>query len=358
MPMETRSGRSRERGESSEAGRGHSKSPPRLRQGRTPTRPGKASAGADTNSPQQSLLEEYDAIADMVELILTQRERRGQRQPPRQALTEREAPEALNPQESDGAINAPPSRAADSTQPTGLSAALEAGNQTGDEDAELPSARQAALRAVRQLQERRARAAQSGQGAHAGRADAAQPTGAAAGQRPGRVDFGAAEAARRANAAPPGGARRDFAVPGLALEMPKAAASKLPTYTGVDYKLWLAKFRTHAKVQGYWEYLMGRVPSPPPVTSRTQGTPEDIMQMLERLQLHDHALERAFDALLSAMEKPEHQRLIIAFAGSDEEPPRPDLAWLRLQAAHAVVQDTDYLRVSKEMADLRMEKGE
>ena len=124
MPMETRSGRSRERGESSGAGRGRSESPPRLRQGRTPTRPGKASAGADTNSPQQSLLEEYDAIADMVELILTQRERRGQRQPPRQAPTEREAPEALNPQESDGANNAPPSRAADSTQPTGLSAAL------------------------------------------------------------------------------------------------------------------------------------------------------------------------------------------------------------------------------------------
>jgi len=271
----------------------------------------------------------------MVELILAQRERRGQRQPPRQAPTEGEEQEPLIPQDSEGANIAPSGRATDSAQQTGLSSALEAANQSGDEEGELPSARQAALRAVRQLQERRARAAQVGQGAHTGRVDAAQPTGAAAGQRPGRVDFGAAEAARRANEAPlaePGGTTQATAArPGT----PQGLSQQAAHLHGDGLQALAGQVQDARQGAGVLGVPHGASTHPPAVTSRTQGTPEDIMRMLERLQLHDHALERAFDALLSAMEKPEHQRLIVAFAGSDEEPPRPDLAWQRLQAAHA-----------------------
>ena len=75
--------------------------------------------------------------------------------------------------------------------------------------------------------------------------------------------------------------------------------------------------------------------------------------------MHDMRVTRAYDALVTAMEKPEHLHLIMEFQGKEEgDLPKVHKAWKRLKAAHVVHADTNYLHVSREMADLAMERGE
>ena len=113
-----------------------------------------------------------------------------------------------------------------------------------------------------------------------------------------------------------------------------------------------------AKVSGLWPYIQGEVPRPPEITTKTEGSPKDLEARLERLQLFDYTMDRAFEALLSAMEKPDHVRLIAEFKGRGGMPPRVEQAWKRLKTAHTIIQETSFLRVSKEMADLKLQNNE
>ena len=142
------------------------------------------------------------------------------------------------------------------------------------------------------------------------------------------------------------------------MEVPRPASTKVPTFSGSNWKTWYLRFTTWAKVQGLWPYIEGTVPRPPEIDPTSAGAISDLQSALQRLQLHDMRVVRAFEALVAAMEKPDHLRLLSEFQGRNGQPPCPDLAWKRLKAAHVVTQQTTYLQVSREMADLRMAKGE
>lgn len=146
--------------------------------------------------------------------------------------------------------------------------------------------------------------------------------------------------------------------PLYSMEVPKPAATRVPPYNGTEFKLWVTRFHSWTRVQGLWPFFDGTQVKPAPITGRTQGTQEEILEKLEELQLYELGLERAFDALLSAMEKPEHQRLIVEFAGKGNEPPNPHEAWKRLEAAHVVITETSFYRVSTELMALKMKQGE
>jgi len=58
------------------------------------------------------------------------------------------------------------------------------------------------------------------------------------------------------------------------------------------------------------------------------------------------------------MDKPEHQRLVAEFQGRGGAPPRVNEAWERPKVAHGLVQEQNFLRVSRELAHFKMHNGE
>jgi len=144
----------------------------------------------------------------------------------------------------------------------------------------------------------------------------------------------------------------------MRVELPRPAATKAPIYEGSNFSLWLLRFETWAKVQGLWAFFRGAVPRPTEPTNANAASFQDLQAAMQRVQLHDSKADRAFEALVSAMVKPDNLRIIMAFRGRNGQPPRPDLAWQRLKTAHIVQQQTTFLVVSREMANLKMDRGE
>ena len=155
-----------------------------------------------------------------------------------------------------------------------------------------------------------------------------------------------------------GGATQQRAGATLLMDAPRAVTTKPPLYTGTEWSLWSLRFEMWAKVGGLWPYFQGLIPRPEEVTPLTIGTPEQLLEMIQARESFDYTMDRAYEALLSCMEKPEHLRLIAEFKGRAGDPPRVDQAWQRLKSAHTLVQETSFLRVSKELADLRLGNNE
>ena len=144
----------------------------------------------------------------------------------------------------------------------------------------------------------------------------------------------------------------------LAMEIPKLATTKVPQYNGNDWSLWSLKFEMWAKVNALWPYIQEVVPMPPEVSWSTRSTPQQRQAVRDKRELYTFVMDKAYESLLTAMEKPDHQRLVAEFKGRGGEPPRVHQAWMRLKAAHTVLQQTSYLRISKEMAELKLRPQE
>ena len=130
-------------------------------------------------------------------------------------------------------------------------------------------------------------------------------------------------------------------------DMPKAPSTKAPSYSGKEWSLWSLKFEMWTKVNSLWPYISGIAQVPPEVTPTTQGTIAELEVKLHKRSVYLCQMDRAYEALISAMENPDYLRLVAEFKSRGSNPPRVADAWKRLKAAHFVVQETSFLKVRK-----------
>lgn len=124
--------------------------------------------------------------------------------------------------------------------------------------------------------------------------------------------------------------------PGSALgyqdpNVPRPSATPVPKFAG-DYDVWSARFEVWAGVQGFWHLFERLVPRPEDPSPDASAEEKYDQQQLQ--QQHDYMLTRAFDALLSAVEKTDYSRLLLEFKGRNGQPHRVHDAWMRLRAGY------------------------
>ncbi|NCY25223.1 MAG: hypothetical protein EBX37_10275, partial [Alphaproteobacteria bacterium] len=118
------------------------------------------------------------------------------------------------------------------------------------------------------------------------------------------------------------------------------------------------EFQSWAVVQGLWGYYERQQERPPAVTPDDPRTEEDKRVAMQMRMLYDYTLARAYDALLNAMAKREHKRLLVQFRAKGDSPPEVHQAWSMIKATHELVTESISLRVSQELSSLLLGQGE
>jgi len=153
---------------------------------------------------------------------------------------------------------------------------------------------------------------------------------------------------------------RQLRYPGSALgyqdpNVPRPSATPVPKFAG-DYDVWSARFEVWEGVQGFWHLFERLVPRPEDPSPDASAEEKYDQQQLQ--QQHDYMLMRAFDALLSAVEKTDYSRLLLEFKGRNGQPHRVHDAWMRLRAGYVRDQSATFFSVLKQVTDMRMQENE
>lgn len=138
--------------------------------------------------------------------------------------------------------------------------------------------------------------------------------------------------------------------------VPRPNVPLIPKFSGTGWDVWCIRFEAWAVAQKLWEYYEESIPRP--ADPDPAADEDDFLLQLEEQQRHDNRMARAYDCLLSAMDKPEHIRLLAEFRSKQGAPPRVHEAWVRLKTCFQRMVASTYFNNVTAMTTLKMKEGE